>query len=147
MEPMDTNYAAPGRSTGGDEGVAVRSRLIPWLRAGFVIAVLLQGYLLYVDVPGTSDVVLFPHIDKVVHAALFALPAVIGVLAGVPPWALGVVLAGHAPVSELIQHVFLPGRFGDPLDVVADLVGVGLGLAVGVLVLRLWQRRVWERAL
>jgi len=144
---MHTNYAAPGHPTGGEEGTAVRSRLIPWLRAGFVVALLIQGYLLYFDVPGTSDVVLFPHVDKVVHAALFALPAATGVLAGMPPWVLGVVLAGHAPVSELIQRAFLPGRFGDPLDVLADLVGVGLGLVVGVLVLRVWQSRVWERAL
>jgi VanZ family protein len=39
---------------------------------------------------------------------------------------LGLV-AAYAVVSELIQGFALPGRSGDPLDVVADLAGVAAG--------------------
>jgi hypothetical protein len=37
--------------------------------------------------------------------------------------------AAHAVVSELIQHTFYTHRSGDPFDVLADLVGIALGLA------------------
>ena len=33
--------------------------------------------------------------------------------------------------SEVLQGALLPNRSGDPWDVVADLVGVAAGLAVG----------------
>ncbi|MFD7951184.1 VanZ family protein [Micrococcus luteus] len=39
-------------------------------------------------------------------------------------------------MSELVQHAWVPLRTGDPLDVVADLAGVVLG------VLAAWSRRI-----
>jgi len=42
------------------------------------------------------------------------------------------IFAAHAVVSELIQHVWYRHRTGDPLDVLADWVGI----AAGVLLLR-----------
>jgi VanZ family protein len=69
----------------------------------------------------------FPGADKVVHVVLFAL------LAGTARWFLGgtravlLLLAVYAAGSEVVQGVVLAGRSGDPLDVVADLVGVALG--------------------
>lgn len=74
--------------------------------------------------------------DKVVHVLLFAVPVVVA------SWALRtwrgptLVLALHAPASELIQHYVLPQRSGDPLDAVADLVGVALGAALAWWLLR-----------
>ncbi len=66
-------------------------------------------------------------LDKVVHLAVFAAPALAALLAGLSaPWVLGL-LAVHAPVSELIQHVGLSRRSGDVFDVAADLCGVALG--------------------
>jgi VanZ family protein len=66
-------------------------------------------------------------IDKLIHVGVFLLPTVALVRAGVPRgWAIGL-MAAHAPVSELLQHVVLPGRSGEPMDVVADLAGVALG--------------------
>ena len=66
--------------------------------------------------------------DKVVHVLLFLAPTVAGLLAGVrPAWVVGL-LALHAPVSELVQHLLLPDRSGDPWDAVADLSGVVLGV-------------------
>jgi VanZ family protein len=66
-------------------------------------------------------------IAKLIHVGVFLLPTVALVRAGVPRgWAIGL-MAAHGPASELLQHVVLPGRSGEPMDVVADLLGVGLG--------------------
>jgi hypothetical protein len=43
------------------------------------------------------------------------------------------IFAAHAVVSEVIQHVWYRYRTGDPLDVLADWVGI----AVGFLLFRL----------
>jgi VanZ family protein len=67
---------------------------------------------------------------------VFALPAVLGVLAGVRTRLVALVLAVHAPVSELVQHLWIPTRSGEPWDVVADWVGVALGLLVGLVLAR-----------
>lgn len=68
----------------------------------------------------------FVHADKVVHVALFAVPTLVAPLAGVRWQIAAAVMAVHAPISEVIQHLWLPGRTGDPWDVVADLVGVAV---------------------
>jgi VanZ family protein len=47
----------------------------------------------------------------------------------------------HAVASELIQGAFYVWRKGDPLDVVADLAGIALGLGVFGLVRRRAPRR------
>jgi hypothetical protein len=80
-----------------------------------------------------------PHViglDKVIHVFIFAAPALVALMVGIRArWALGI-LALHAPVSELIQHLVLPHRSGDVLDVLADLGGVVLGG---------WAYLVWTR--
>ena len=43
-------------------------------------------------------------------------------------WWPVVALAAHAVVSELIQGAWLPNRAGDPFDLLADGVGIGLGV-------------------
>lgn len=73
-----------------------------------------------------------PYLDKVVHIAIFAAVAFTGRRVGIPVTALVVVLAAHAVASELVQHWWLSARSGDPLDVVADLTGVALGVVAGV---------------
>ena len=70
--------------------------------------------------------------DKVVHVTLFAVPALVGLLAGVRPAYLLVPLALHAPVSELLQHAVLPNRSGEVWDAVADLSGVVVGATIGM---------------
>jgi VanZ family protein len=75
-------------------------------------------------------------LDKVIHVLIFAAPALAALMVGIRArWALGI-LAVHAPVSELIQHLVLPHRSGDVLDVMADLTGVVLGG---------WAYLVWNR--
>jgi hypothetical protein len=66
-------------------------------------------------------------LDKMVHLATFASVAWAGLRAGLPShWWLPL-LAGHAVLSEVLQHALLPHRSGDPLDAVADVVGVLAG--------------------
>ena len=75
--------------------------------------------------PSPSGGSSLPYADKVVHAALFALLTATALHRfGRTPVVLGAVTA-YALASEVIQGVALPERSGDPLDVVADLVGAG----------------------
>ena len=69
-----------------------------------------------------------PYVDKVVHVAVFAAVAWAGCRAGVPHRVLVPLLVAQAVASEVVQARLLAGRSGDPADVVADLVGTGLGL-------------------
>jgi len=107
-----------------------------------VLAVVVQLAVLYWPVVTVEGPVSWT--DKVVHLLVFA----------VPTWAVGratgslrlaaVVFAVHAPFSEVIQHVALPGRSGDVWDAVVDLVGVGLGaLALGLVAVFGVRRSRW----
>jgi hypothetical protein len=95
----------------------------------FALAIVVQLIALYLPNPPSGGGL--PGADKVVHAAVFLAPALLGVLAGLRPVVLAPLLIAHAIASEIVQHVFLPGRGGDPWDAVADIVGVAVGLAVG----------------
>lgn len=102
----------------------------------FALAVVVQLIALYLPNPPSGGGI--PGADKAVHAAVFLAPALLGVLAGLRPVVLAPLLIAHAIVSEVVQHLLLPGRGGDPWDAVADIVGVAVGLAVGsALLLRL----------
>jgi len=100
-----------------------------------VAAVLLSVVVLFLPAaPGTSS---FPYADKVVHAALFALLTATALARFGRAPVVGGAVAAYALASEVVQGLALPDRSGDPLDVVADLVGAG---AV-VLADRLRERR------
>ena len=106
-----------------------------WWRLAFGVALAVQLFAVYsprgLGGPG------IPGLDKVVHALIFFAPAFAVLMMGIRArWALGI-LALHAPVSELIQHVGLVQRSGDVFDVLADLSGVALGWAAYVV----WKRR------
>lgn len=111
----------------------------------FALAVLVQLVVLYV--PTTPEGPGLPGFDKLVHASVFLLPAAFGVIAGIPLVPLAAVLAAHAVLSEVLQHLVLPGRSGDPWDALADLLGVALGLAIGATLRRRADRRHASRAL
>ncbi len=67
--------------------------------------------------------------DKVVHLTVFAVPTLLArVRFPRRVWPV-LALAAHAPVSELVQHAFLPHRSGDIADALTDLAGVAAGLA------------------
>lgn len=69
--------------------------------------------------------------DKVVHIALFALLARTGRWSPVRGWVLVLGLAGYAVLSEVVQAVAPLQRSGSASDVLADLIGIGVGL-VGI---------------
>ena len=108
-----------------------KSGLKVWLwRIAFVAAVALQLYGVYAPREAGPHVGI-PQIDKVAHCFLFAAVAFTGLKVGLPArWLLGA-LAANAIVSELVQHWLLPQRDGDPLDALADLVGVAIGAWIG----------------
>ncbi len=83
----------------------------------------------------------FPQFDKVEHAAGFALPValILGALALRArlrgrtldrrlPVAVALIFLAHAVLSEVIQHTFYRTRTVDPVDVLADSLGVALGV-------------------
>lgn len=105
------------------------------LRLALVVVLIVHLLTLYL--PGGPDAgpELFPHADKVIHFVAFGVPTMLARLLSVRWWPV-VLLALHAPVSELVQHFFLQWRGGDPWDAVADLVGVGAGVLAAS-----WLRR------
>ena len=95
----------------------------------FALAVAANLVVLYwphVETPGG-----LPYVDKVGHVVAFAAVAWTARRAGLFRRSLVPVLVAHAVVSEVVQHTLLPGRRGDPADVVADVIGVALGLLGG----------------
>ena len=132
-------HSAPHHS----ETSVLRGWHVAALGAG--VALLLQLWGLY-RVAGPPQPSWFRFPDKVEHAAGFALPVLLILLAaalhGRPGWQwpgtrtsvlVVAIFAAHAVVSELIQHLWYRYRTGDPLDVLADCVGI----AVGFLLFRL----------
>jgi hypothetical protein len=104
-------------------------------RLALAAALAVQLVILYApQAPGGPRI---EGLDKVIHASVFAAPAIAALVLGIRArWALGI-LAVHAPVSELIQHFALSSREGDVFDVIADIGGVAAG-AFGFVV---WNRR------
>lgn len=106
-----------------------------WWWAAFAGAVLVQLVVLYAPSgPGAGP---FPHSDKVVHVTVFLVPVFVALAAGMTRWLVVAVFGAHAVVSEVVQAWVLPTRSGDVWDVVADLVGVSLGVGLWLVVARL----------
>ncbi|MFX4274018.1 VanZ family protein [Propionibacteriaceae bacterium Y1685] len=83
-----------------------------------------------------------PGLDKAAHLLMFGVPVLLLLLAACRRrWVLPV-FAAHAMVSEVIQHRFLPSRSGDPYDLLADLIGIGLATLAAWLITRRNRRRV-----
>ena len=76
-----------------------------------------------------------PHLDKVVHAAVFAALAAAGAWRSGRLGAVLAACAAYAVLSEVVQHVLLPNRSGDPADVVADCAGA-VAVLLGARLLR-----------
>ncbi|MFT4218607.1 MAG: hypothetical protein QM619_15675 [Micropruina sp.] len=126
--PAATRPAAPA----GDQapGEAVRS-WPRWVRIGlgvaFALALIAHFCGLYLPAePDASQ--WFPNSDKVLHFLGFGIPSTLAVLLTLR-WLPIAVFAAHAVVSEIAQGMLLPGRDGDPMDVLADITGVLVSVA------------------
>lgn len=97
-------------------------------RIPFVIGLLVTTYLFLTPLdhppPGPEGS------DKVTHLLLFAALALLGRYAKVPLVPLGVGLTAYAVGTEVLQAVLPINRRGDVGDVVADLIGLALGLLI-----------------
>ncbi|MGW0230206.1 hypothetical protein ACWDWO_17975 [Actinopolymorpha singaporensis] len=95
----------------------------------FGLACVLNLYGLYApSEPG--PVLSFSYADKLAHFATFASVAWTGGRAGVPVRWLAGILVLNAVGSEIVQGTLMAQREGDPFDVLADVVGITLGLAL-----------------
>lgn len=100
-----------------------------WLAA----SVLLVVAVLYVSLaPLNVPADLPTHFDKVEHAFAYMFLAVwfSGLLVRAHYWKIVVALAVLGLVIETLQHAMGLGRHGDPMDMAANLLGVGLGIAL-----------------
>lgn len=113
-------------------GNPARRRTVLWV--AFVVAVLVQLGALYLPSSGSPE--FFPQADKVAHVLLFAIVVTPALLLRLPrPLVLSAAIA-HAGISEMVQLYWIPGRDGDGWDMVADVVGIGLG----VFLAHVWRR-------
>jgi VanZ family protein len=97
-------------------------------RGAFAVAVLVSLAVLFAppsDVPSAP-----PGVDKVVHLSLFLALASTARWAGVGWQVAAVSLLVYAAASEVVQGTALVDRDAEFLDLVADTVGVLLGLAL-----------------
>ena len=95
-------------------------------RGAFAVVVLVSLAVLFApagDLPGAP-----PGVDKVVHLVLFMALAVTGRWAGVRALLLGGLLVAYGAVSEVLQAVTPLERSGSVTDLLADAIGVALGL-------------------
>ena len=76
--------------------------------------------------------------DKVTHLMTFAALALSGRWAGLSPLPLLGGLTAYAAATEVLQSVLPINRHGDPRDLVADVLGLLIGLAIGWLLVR-WR--------
>ncbi|MFK8112806.1 MAG: VanZ family protein [Rubripirellula sp.] len=76
--------------------------------------------------------------DKIKHfGAFFVLGGILCYVTNSPRWlrrfgTIGLIGMGYAALDEMTQH-FVPGRYPDPMDFVAD--SIGLWSAVGIYVI------------
>jgi hypothetical protein len=101
-------------------------------RGAFAVVVLISLAVLFApasDVPTAP-----PGVDKLVHGAVFAALAVTGRWAGTGRTLLAVALLAYAVASEIVQGLI--GRDAAWGDVVADVVGLLVGLAAWGVVAR-----------
>jgi VanZ family protein len=99
------------------------------------------------SMPGASlpDSDLF-RFDKLIHGGVYVVLGALAHLAlGQPAWALALGVAYGA--SDELHQVFTPGRSADIWDLLADAVGVGLGIVAALCALWVRQRRQVEKSL
>ena len=96
-------------------------------KISFFALLLIISYFAFAPAPVQLQI---NHFDKVNHLAAFSSLALVGRFAfTLAPWQLTLWLLGYGALIEGIQ-AFIPNRFASGSDLLADLVGTGLGLLV-----------------
>ena len=111
-----------------------------WITASLLLlALVVWGSLM----PG-SDVPGPPDIDKLQHAAAYALLAVwfTGLVPRKRYAAIAVALVGLGVLMEFLQHAMHLGRQADAMDVAANVVGTGVGIAIAAWLSGGWAPKV-----
>ncbi|MBA2390361.1 MAG: VanZ family protein [Geodermatophilaceae bacterium] len=103
-------------------------------RACFAIVLFVSVGILFSPASGVP--VAPPGTDLVVHVVLFAALSYTGVLAGMSRPAAVIVLLVYAAASEVLQSVPALNRSTSLADWLADAAGVGVGVAIGLMVRR-----------
>jgi VanZ family protein len=107
-----------------------------WITASLLLlALVVWGSLM----PG-SDVPGPPDLDKLEHVSAYALLAVwfTGLVPRSRYAALAVALLGLGVLMEFLQQAMQLGRQADVLDVAANVVGIGAGIAIAA-----WRTGGW----
>lgn len=88
-----------------------------WILFSMVTTVLLMEH--------NSTAVGFPHMDKLIHATLFAMLTIIGYWAysKYSVWLYAGLMA-YGGITELLQGAFTMTRFASIYDWIADIVGI-----------------------
>ena len=113
--------------------------------AWLVASVLLVVAVLYASLAQFNMPAGLPtHFDKVEHALAYLFLAVwfAGLVVRAHYWKIVVALAALGLVIEILQHVMALGRYGEPMDMAANLLGVGLGIALASRRLGGWALKV-----
>lgn len=105
-----------------------RIRAHPALSVACVVAVIIQVVVLYWPRPPSGAGGL--GLDKIVHVLIFAVPVALVILLTSRRRLTAAIFAAHALFSEVVQAAVLPQRSGDLPDLLADLLGVTLGVGL-----------------
>lgn len=105
---------------------------VAWSAFAAALAVNL-GFMYAPRVPGPPSEI---RLDLIGHAVTFAALTFTGLLTRIPPRWLLVGVGVNAVASEVVQHLLLADRSGDPTDLAADAVGIALGYLAWRLLLR-----------
>ena len=113
--------------------------------AWIVASVLLVAAVLYVSLAPLNILAELPtHFDKVEHAAAYVFLAVwfTGLVARPRYWLAAVALVVLGLTIEFLQASMPFGRQGDPWDVLANITGIGVGLAIASVATGGWALKV-----
>jgi hypothetical protein len=100
-------------------------------RGAFAVTLLVSLAVLFAPAGEVPDAP--AGVDKVVHLVLFLALAVTGRWAGARAAVLGGLLVAYGAVSEVLQELTPLERSGSVADLLADALGVALGLGAWAL--------------
>jgi VanZ family protein len=113
-------------------------------RVWVVASLLLLVAVIYLSLAPNQEVPTPGNFDKLQHAFAYAFLAAwfTGLVAKRGYWKVALALAALGLAMELLQHFMALGRQGDPLDMAANMLGIGIGVALGAWLTGGWALKV-----